>query len=62
MLTSLRLDHHDPSGLDEQNAQVTIALFGCLAEDRAVSSRNLPKHQSEPDAEVSSVGEDPRRC
>src|SRR5215470_20198682 len=46
-LPDLRLDQDDPSGLDKQNAQVAIALFGYLTEDRAVSSRDLPRHQSE---------------
>jgi hypothetical protein len=31
-------DQDDPGGLDKQNTQVAIALFGYLAEDRAVSS------------------------
>jgi hypothetical protein len=37
-LPRLRLDQDHPSGLDKQNAQVAIALFGDLAEDRAASS------------------------
>ena len=56
-LPDLRLDQDDPSGLDKQNAQVAIALFGYLAEDRAVSGRDLPRHQSEPGAKIPSVGE-----
>jgi hypothetical protein len=37
-LPDLRLDQDDPDGMAKQNAQVAIALFGYLAEDRAVSS------------------------
>ena len=40
-LPDLRLDQYDPSRLDKQNAPVAIALFGDLAEDGAVSGRDL---------------------
>ena len=40
-IPALRLDQHNPGGLNEQNAQVAIAALGYLAEYGAVSSREL---------------------
>jgi hypothetical protein len=42
--------------------KVAIALFGYLAEDRAVSSRDLPRHQSEPGAKIPVRSRTLRRC
>src|SRR2546430_17243633 len=54
---TLRLHQHDPGCLDEQDAQVAIAPFRYLAEDRAVSGRDLLGNQSEPGAEVAALCE-----
>jgi hypothetical protein len=43
--------------LYEQDAQVTIAALGYLAEDGAVSGRDLPRHQPEPGSEIAALGE-----
>src|SRR5215831_9760564 len=50
-LPALRPDQHHPGRLHEQDAQVAIAALGYLAEDGAVSGRDLPRHQSEPGGE-----------
>src|SRR5262245_65053731 len=54
---ALRPDQHYPGGLYEQDAQVTIAALGYLAEDGAVSGRDLPWHQPEPGSEIAALGE-----
>src|SRR5215813_179413 len=43
--------------LHEQDPQVTIAALRYLAEDGAVSSRDLPGHQSKPGGEVAALDE-----
>src|SRR5258706_9615878 len=54
---ALRSDQHHPGCLHEQDAQVTIAALGYLAEDGAVSGRDLPRHQPEPGSEIAALGE-----
>src|SRR5262245_36364137 len=54
---ALRPDQHHPGRLYEQDAQVTIAALGYLAEDGAVSGRDLPRHQPEPGSEIAALGE-----
>ena len=39
---ALRLDQYNPRGLNEQNAEVTIAALRYLAEDGAVAGGDLP--------------------
>src|SRR5262245_2609166 len=56
-LPALRPDQHHPGGLYEQDAQVTIAALRYLAEDGAVSGRDLPRHQPEPGGEIAALGE-----
>src|ERR1035437_8701454 len=56
-LPDLRLDQHDTSRLHEQNAQVTTAPPGYLAEDGAVSGRHLLSDQAQPGSEVATFGE-----
>jgi hypothetical protein len=43
--------------LNEQTAQITIAALRYAAEDRAVSSRYLFRHEPEPGAEVAAFRE-----
>src|SRR5215471_3082089 len=50
-------NQHHPGRLYEQYAQVTITAFGYLAEDSAVSGRDLPRHQPEPGSEIAALGE-----
>src|SRR5262245_4349763 len=51
------LDQHDPGGLNEQTAQITIAALRYAAEDCAVTSRYLFRHQPEPGTEVAAFRE-----
>src|SRR5262245_51076108 len=51
------LDQHDPGGLNEQTAQIAIAALRYAAEDCAVTSRYLFRHQPEPGAEVAAFRE-----
>src|SRR2546430_10274368 len=41
-MPTLWLDQHNPRGLNEQNAEVTIAALRYLAEDGAVGGGDLP--------------------
>jgi len=43
---ALWLDQHHPGSLYEQNAQIAIAALRYLAEDGAVSSRELLGHET----------------
>src|SRR6516162_10015003 len=54
---ALWLDQHHPGSLHEQNAQIAIAALGYLAEDDAVSSRELFGHQTQPGGEVATFRE-----
>src|SRR4029077_18432918 len=56
-LPVLRSDQYDPGGLNEQDPQVAIAAFGDLAEDRAVSRRELFGDKTQPSGEVAAFGE-----
>src|SRR4029077_7070210 len=56
-LPALRLNQHDPCCLHEQNAQVAITSFRYLAEDSAVASRDLLRHETQPGGEVTAFGE-----
>src|SRR5215813_4364530 len=56
-LPALRLDQYNPRGLNEQNTQVAIAAFRYLAEDSAVSGRDLFRYQPKPGAEVAAFRE-----
>jgi hypothetical protein len=40
-IPALRLDEHNPRGLNEQHPQIAIAALRYLAEDGAVAGRNL---------------------
>ena len=51
------LHQHDPGRLDEQGAQIAIAALRDAAEDRAISRRDLLRHQPESGAEVAPFGE-----
>src|SRR5215510_4629025 len=51
------LDQDDPGGLNEQTAQIPIAAPRYAAEDRAVASRYLFRHQPEPGTEVAAFRE-----
>src|SRR5262249_6531831 len=51
------LDQHDPGRLDEQSAQIAIAALRDAAKDRAVSSRDLLRDQSEPGTKVAAFCE-----
>src|SRR6185295_12234959 len=44
-------------GLHEQHAQVAIAAFGYLAQDRAIPRRELPRDQPKPSCEVAALVE-----
>src|SRR6266702_4523115 len=50
-------DQHNPCRLHKQNPQVAIAAPRDLAEDRAVSRRDLLGHLSEPGGKVATLGE-----
>ncbi len=65
-------DQHDPCRLHEEDAQVSIATLGYLAEDRTIAGADLSWHQSKPCSEpqlwrsmrgesVSEGGEDARQ-
>jgi hypothetical protein len=41
-MPTLWLDQHNPRGLNEQNAELTIAALRYLAEDGAVAGGDLP--------------------
>src|ERR1700722_2292274 len=56
-LPALRLNQHDPCCLHEQNAQVAITSLRYLAEDGAVTSRDLLRHETQPGGEVTAFGE-----
>src|SRR5262249_54835581 len=56
-LPVLRPDQYDPGGLNEQDAQVAIAAFGDLAENRAVSRRELLRDEPQPGGEVAALDE-----
>ena len=45
-LPALWLDQHHPGSLYEQNAQIAIAALRYLAEDGAVSARDLARRRS----------------
>src|ERR1700747_2470329 len=47
----------DPGGLNEQAAQIAIAALRYASENRAVPSRELLRHESEPCAEVAAFRE-----
>src|SRR5262249_4105620 len=51
------LDQDDPGGLDEQTAQIAIAAPRYAAENRAVASRYLFRHEPKPGAEVAAFRE-----
>src|SRR5215475_2711154 len=51
------LDQDDPGGLNEQTAQIAIAAPRYAAEDRAVASRYLFRHEPKPSAEVAAFRE-----
>ena len=57
MLSPNRHEHHAMFTIVEENAQITIAALGYLAEDRTVASRDLPRHESQPCGEVTAFGE-----
>src|SRR5215469_14855901 len=52
-----RPDQHYPGRLHKQDAQVAIAALRYLAEDGAVSGRDLFRHQSKPGGKVAALGE-----
>jgi hypothetical protein len=56
-LPALRANQNHPGRLHEQDAQIAIAALRYLAEDGAVSGRDLPGHQPKPDSEVATLGE-----
>ena len=56
-LPALRFDQHDPCRLYEQDRQIAIAPPGDLAEDRAVSRRDLFGNEPQPCGEVAAFGE-----
>jgi len=53
----LRPDQHNPRRLNKENAQITIAALGYLAEDRTVAGGDLFGHESQPRSEVAAFGE-----
>ena len=55
-LPVLRPDQYDPGGLNEQDAQVAIAAFGDLAENRAVSRRELFGDKTQPGGAIRRAG------
>src|ERR1700704_3916645 len=56
-LPALRLDENDPRCLHEQHAQIAISPLRYLAQDRAISRRDLLRHQPEPSREVAPLRE-----
>jgi hypothetical protein len=50
-------DQHDPSRLREQSPQIAVTAPRDRSQDRAISGRDLLGHQSEPGAEVATLGE-----
>ena len=56
-LPALGLDQHDPCRLHEQDTQVAIAAFRYLAEDGAVTGRDLLRDEPEPSSKVAAFGE-----
>src|SRR5262249_14214240 len=56
-IPALRLDGHNPRGLNEWNAQVAIAAFRYLAEDGAVAGRYLLGDEPQPGGEVAAFRE-----
>jgi hypothetical protein len=54
---ALRPDQHNPRRLNEEDAQITIAAFGYLAEDRTAAGGDLFGHKPQPCGEVATFGE-----
>ena len=54
-IPALRLDQHNPCGLNEQDPQVAIAALRYLAEDGAVAGRDLLGDEPQLGGEVAAV-------
>src|SRR5262249_4295649 len=57
LLPALRVQYYGTSCLNEQHSQAPIAALGDGPEDCAPARRHLSRHESEPSAEISALGE-----